>query len=79
MKEALHRAVAAPKLLIIDEVGYLPFGREQSNLLFQVVAKRATRRARSFSSRIQPSAAWDEAFAGDTFSIMTSANRSLLW
>jgi DNA replication protein DnaC len=24
--------VAMPKLLIIDEIGYLPFGREQSNL-----------------------------------------------
>jgi DNA replication protein DnaC len=40
MKEALHRTVASPKLLIIDEIGYLPFGREQSNLFFQVVAKR---------------------------------------
>ena len=40
MKEALHRTVAAPKLLIIDEIGYLPFGREQSNLFFQVIAKR---------------------------------------
>jgi hypothetical protein len=28
-----------PKLLIIDEIGYLPFGREQANLFFQVVAK----------------------------------------
>ena len=29
MKEVMHRAVAMPKLLIIDEIGYLPFGREQ--------------------------------------------------
>jgi hypothetical protein len=27
MKEAMHRVIAAPKLLIIDEIGYLPFGR----------------------------------------------------
>jgi len=30
MKEAMHRVIAAPKLLIIDEIGYLPFGRELS-------------------------------------------------
>ena len=27
----MHRVIAAPKLLIIDEIGYLPFGREQAN------------------------------------------------
>jgi DNA replication protein DnaC len=40
MKEVMHRTVAMPKLLIIDEIGYLPFGRKQANLFFQVVAKR---------------------------------------
>jgi hypothetical protein len=40
MTEVMHRTVATPKLLIIDEIGYLPFGREQANLFFQVVAKR---------------------------------------
>ena len=43
MKEAMHRVIAAPKLLIIDEIGYLPFGREQANLFFQVVAQRYER------------------------------------
>ena len=43
MKEAMHRVIAAPKLLIIDEIGYLPFGREQANLFFQVVARRYER------------------------------------
>ncbi len=38
MKEIMHRTVAMPKLLIIDEIGYLPFGREQANLFFQVRA-----------------------------------------
>jgi DNA replication protein DnaC len=36
----MHRTVAMPKLLIMDGIGYLPFGREQANLFFQVVAKR---------------------------------------
>jgi DNA replication protein DnaC len=40
MKEVMQRTVAMPKLLIIDEIGYLPFGREQANLFFQVVARR---------------------------------------
>jgi DNA replication protein DnaC len=26
--------VMAPKLLIIDEIGYLPFGREEGSLFF---------------------------------------------
>ena len=39
MKEFMLRTVAAPKLLIVDEIGYLPFGREQANLFFQVVAR----------------------------------------
>jgi DNA replication protein DnaC len=39
-KEAMHRAVSVYKLLIIDEIGYLPLAREQANLFFQVVAKR---------------------------------------
>jgi len=43
MKEVMHRVIAAPKLLIIDEIGYLPFGREQANLFFQVVARRYER------------------------------------
>src|SRR5207248_4689611 len=40
MKEVMHRTVAMATLLIVDEIGYLPFGREQANLFFQVVARR---------------------------------------
>ena len=39
MKEVMHRMIAA-KLLIIDKIGYLPFGPEHANLFFQVVAWR---------------------------------------
>lgn len=28
-----------PKWLVIDEIEYLPFGREEANLFFNVVAK----------------------------------------
>jgi DNA replication protein DnaC len=40
MKEVMHRTMAMAKLLIVDEIGYLPFGRVQANLFFQVVAER---------------------------------------
>ena len=32
----MQRAVIVYRLLIIDEIGYLPMGREQANLFFQV-------------------------------------------
>jgi len=35
-----HRAVIGPKVLIVDEIGQLPFGREEANVFFDVVAKR---------------------------------------
>jgi len=36
----IKRSVLGPKLLVIDEIGYLPFGREEANLFFNVIAKR---------------------------------------
>jgi IstB-like ATP binding protein len=38
LKEYFNRAVMAPKLIIIDGIGYLQFGREEANLFFNVVA-----------------------------------------
>jgi DNA replication protein DnaC len=38
-KEVLHRAVNTYRLLIIGKIGYLPMGREQANLFFQVVSR----------------------------------------
>lgn len=36
----LTRSILAPKLLVIDEISYLPFGIEEANLFFNVLAKR---------------------------------------
>jgi len=36
----MHRAIAAYRLIIVDEIGYLPTSREQANLFFQVIAAR---------------------------------------
>jgi DNA replication protein DnaC len=66
----MHRAVNAYKLLIIDEIGYLPMSREQANLFFQVVAQRYERGAMILTSNLT-FGSWDTAFAGDT--VLTAA------
>lgn len=43
LKEYLRRGIQMPKLLIIDEVGYLPFSREEASHFFQVIARRYER------------------------------------
>ena len=50
LKECIDRTIAMPKLLIIDEIGYLPFGREQANLFFQVMLPRKA----NFNRWLQP-------------------------
>ncbi len=35
----LKRSILSPKLLVIDEIGYLPIGRAEANLFFNVIAK----------------------------------------
>jgi DNA replication protein DnaC len=70
LKESLRRAVQTPKLLIIDEIGYLPFGRDEANHFFQVIANRYERGSVVITSNL-PLAQWDTAFAGDA--TMTAA------
>ncbi|MBL2144240.1 AAA family ATPase, partial [Klebsiella pneumoniae] len=69
-KTTLHRGVMAPKLLIIDEIGYLPFSQEEAKLFFQVIAKRYEKSAMILTSNL-PFGQWDQTFAGDT--ALTSA------
>ena len=70
LKEVLHRSIAMPRLLIIDEIGYLPFGREQANLFFQAIAKRYEKGSLILTSNLT-FGSWDEAFAGDV--VLTAA------
>jgi hypothetical protein len=44
----------------IDEIGYLPFGREQANLFFQVVARRYEKGSMILTSNLA-FGSWDEA------------------
>jgi DNA replication protein DnaC len=60
----LKRSVLAPRLLIIDEIGYLPFGREEANLFFNVIAKRYEQGSVIVTSNL-PFSQWASAFADD--------------
>ena len=64
LREFFNRAVIGPRLLVIDEIGYLPFGREEANLFFNVVAKRYERGAIVLTSNL-PFTQWATAFADD--------------
>ncbi|WP_201842412.1 IS21-like element helper ATPase IstB [Microvirga zambiensis] len=69
-KEVLHRAVNVYRLLIIDEIGYLPMSREQANLFFQVVAKRYEKGAMILTSNLT-FGSWDQVFAEEA--VLTAA------
>lgn len=64
LKEYFNRAVLGPKLLIVDELGYLPFGRDEANLFFNVVAKRYERGSMILTSNL-PFTQWATALADD--------------
>ncbi len=70
LKEYLRRSVQSPRLLIIDEVGYLPFSREEANHFFQAIAQRYEHGSVIITSNL-PFAQWDTTFASDA--TMTAA------
>ena len=63
-------ALTQPRVLIIDEIGYLPFARQQADHFFQVVAKRYERGSIIVTSNLNFSQ-WGRAFAGDE--VLTAA------
>ena len=65
LKSYINRAILGPRLLVIDELGYLPFGREEANLLFQVIAKRYERSSIIITSNL-PFSEWSTTLADDT-------------
>ena len=64
LKSYLQRSIMAPRLWIIDEIGYLPFGREEANLFFNVVAKRYEKGSIILTSNLTFSQ-WPSTFADD--------------
>ena len=64
LKSVMQRAINAYRVLIIDEIGYLPMTREQANLFFQVIAARYERGSLIVTSNL-PFGQWDATFAQD--------------
>lgn len=64
LKGYFNRAILGPRLLVVDEMGYLPFGREEANLFFNVVAKRYERGSMILTSNL-PFTQWGTALADD--------------
>ena len=60
----MQRAIAGYRLLIIDEIGYLPMNREQANLFFQVIATRYEKGSLIVTSNL-PFGQWNTTFAQD--------------
>jgi DNA replication protein DnaC len=69
-REAMHHVISGYKLLIVDEIGYLPMSCEQANLFFRVVARRYERGSMILTSNLT-FGGWDSAFAGDN--VLTAA------
>jgi DNA replication protein DnaC len=75
-REFMHRAVNAYRLLILDEIGYLPMSREQANLFFQIVTRRYERAAMILTSNLS-FGSWDSALASDSILTVAMLDRLL--
>ena len=64
LQDELRRLGRYP-LLVIDEVGYIPFEPEAANLFFQLVSARYERASLIVTSN-KPFGRWGEVFADDT-------------
>ncbi|WP_348239975.1 ATP-binding protein, partial [Salmonella enterica] len=64
LKSYFNRAILGPKLLFVDELGYLPFGRDEANLFINVVAKRYERGSMILTSNL-PCTQWATTLADD--------------
>ena len=64
LKSVMSRTIRACRLLIIDEIGYLPMNREQANLFFQVIAALYEKGSLIVTSNL-PFGQWDTTFAQD--------------
>jgi len=60
----MRRVVGHSRLLIIDELGYLPINKVQANYLFQLVAKRYENNSIIISSNLN-FGQWDQTLADD--------------
>jgi DNA replication protein DnaC len=64
LKTVMHRVIRSHRVLVINEIDYLPMSREQANLFFQVIVAMYEKGSLSVTSNL-PFGQWDAAFAGD--------------
>lgn len=64
LKDSIRRVAGHSKLLIIDELGYLPISKIQANYLFQIVAKRYENASIVITSNLN-FGQWDQTLAED--------------
>jgi DNA replication protein DnaC len=64
LNRALNRYIR-PRLLVIDEVGYLAYGNRHADLLFEVVSRRYEERSIVLSTN-KPFAEWNDVFPNAT-------------
>jgi DNA replication protein DnaC len=69
-EQYLKRAILGPRLLILDEIGYLPLNKDQADMFFQIVAKRYEHGSVILTSNLS-FGDWEETFAGNA--ALTSA------
>lgn len=70
LDQYLKRAILGPSLLILDEIGYLPLKKDQSDLFFQVIAKRYEQGSVILTSNLS-FGDWEDTFDGNA--ALTSA------
>lgn len=63
--EQVMRSYANPRLLVVDEVGYLPLAQEASAALFQVISRRYLRGSICLTTNLAVGS-WAKAFGDDT-------------
>lgn len=64
-QEQIIKHYSKYKLLIIDEIGYLPIEKEYSNIFFQLIATRYEKKSTIITSN-QPFSKWGEVFNDNT-------------
>ena len=76
----LHRQLGVftqPKLLVLDEVGYLTMDPTEASLLFQLIAKRYERRQPLVLTSNKPFGEWGQVFGGDIVLASAALDRLL--
>lgn len=71
------KMLSQPKLLIIDEVGYLPLDPSQASMLFEIIAKRYEKGVATVVTSNKSFGQWGQVFANDPVLASAALDRLL--